>query len=233
MNLLQIVQQAMQELGLASPNAVASSSDTTVLQFKALLNGLGQDLVKAHDWQVLQKEHTFNTASGTASYALPSDFDRILDSTQWDRANAWPMSGPKTPQQWQEYKSGIVTSAGIHKRFRIKGNLFYIDPTPTATEASVFEYIQDTWATDVLGTTYKTTMDTDTDIPLLDDRLLVKGLKYYFYDAKGFDSASLYDAFNKMYSAVTGHDGGAPVLSMDGCKLDRLSVNYPETNYGA
>ena len=103
---------------------------------KSLASRSGRILAKRFNWVVLQKEHTFNTADGTASYALPSDFEKLLDLTTWDRANYWSHRGPTSPQEWQQIKSGLVASAQLTKRFRIKPdtrvNKFYIDPTPSA-----------------------------------------------------------------------------------------------------
>ena len=80
----------------------------------------GKTLVKRGPWVILEKEHTFSTGSGTASYALPSDFDRFRNDTQYNRADQEAMRGPLNAQQWQFVKSGIVT-AGTQQRWRVKG----------------------------------------------------------------------------------------------------------------
>lgn len=59
--LLQNVQSVMLELGLPSPNAVATSSDPQVLQVQALLNRVGDTLSTERDWQVLASEYRFET----------------------------------------------------------------------------------------------------------------------------------------------------------------------------
>lgn len=59
--LLQNVQDVCLELGLPSPNAVATSSDPQILQIQALLNRAGDILSTERDWQVLASEYRFET----------------------------------------------------------------------------------------------------------------------------------------------------------------------------
>src|SRR5512146_56394 len=42
---------------------------------------------------------------GQSDYTMPSDFERPIDGTMWDRTRYWAMRGPMSPQQWQFYKS--------------------------------------------------------------------------------------------------------------------------------
>lgn len=59
--LLQNVQNVCLELGLPSPNAVATSTDPQILQMQALLNRAGDILSTERDWQVLASEYRFET----------------------------------------------------------------------------------------------------------------------------------------------------------------------------
>src|SRR5688500_4117237 len=101
-----IINSAALELGLL-PSAVSNpfaSTDPAILQLCALLNRVGRMLVRARPWSWLTKEYTFNTAGGTASYALPSGFDRMKDQTHWNRTTALPLGGPASPWSWQMMK---------------------------------------------------------------------------------------------------------------------------------
>lgn len=59
--LLQICQQASREMGIAAPATIISNTDLYAVQLLNLLNGIGQDLVHEHEWQGLQREHSFST----------------------------------------------------------------------------------------------------------------------------------------------------------------------------
>ena len=60
-NLLTDVQDVCLELGLPTPNAVATSTDQQILQIQALVNRVGDTLATERDWQVLASEYRFET----------------------------------------------------------------------------------------------------------------------------------------------------------------------------
>src|SRR3546814_20272528 len=68
------------------------SSDLVGIQMLALMNSLGEDLLRVHDWQFLEKSATFVGDGFTPSFALPSDFGRIVDQTAWSIGQRRPRS---------------------------------------------------------------------------------------------------------------------------------------------
>lgn len=59
--MLQLVQQASAELGLAVPSSVAGSTTTDIVQILGLTNAVGYELQRQHQWQRLTKQYTFTT----------------------------------------------------------------------------------------------------------------------------------------------------------------------------
>jgi hypothetical protein len=234
MTLLTLLQTTADELGLTRPTAVVSSTDVQVRQLLALLNRTGETLMTEFPWQRLIKEHTFATVSGTATYALPSDFDRLINQSEYDRSNHWELAGPVSPQGWQYLKGGLV-STGPRSRFRIWGNLIYIDPTPTAANTCAFEYVSNKWVLASDGSTYKTSFTADDDTALFKDRLLVLGTKLRFFEIKGLDTTTLARDFTREVMNSQAQDQGAPTLSL--ARRSRsifiTSDNAPETGYGS
>jgi hypothetical protein len=99
---------------------------------------------------------------GNGSYALPSDFDRITNDTEWDQSMQWPMIGPISPQDWAWVTQGIVQMSP-RRLFRIMGNdttQFFVFPVPGVDDNGViltFEYMSLAWclpAVWVTGTSY-------------------------------------------------------------------------------
>ena len=147
MSILTIIQDASLELGFSAPTTAVGNSNLQVKQLLAHAHRTGKELASDYEWPQLSKEHTFSFANGTASYALPTDFDRFIFCTAWDRTNHWEMIGPMTAEQWQILKSGVTTSS-IYYQWRFKGitdTQFYVDPTPDETISAVFEYQSKTW----------------------------------------------------------------------------------------
>ena len=150
MALLDLMQNVANELGLPAITAVVNSSDNQVQQLYALLVRDGKEVRSSQEWPELTKEGTITLVAGQDSYAFPEDMDRQVFQSQWDRSQRLELVGPVSPQEWQAYKSGIVTPT-TRTMFRVKGfrsKRFYIHPTPAAADAGkvlYFEYQTLTW----------------------------------------------------------------------------------------
>jgi hypothetical protein len=182
------------------------------------------------------------TTAGTAAtivfaqvkYAMPSDFDRLIDATDWDKSKNWSMSGPETAQQWQWLKSGLV-AVSPRIQFRPLGGYFQIWPPTSSNELLGFEYVSNQWvlaAADTV-TPSKSSFTVDTDTCVFPDRVMVLGVKKKFFQVKGFAPAFDEDYARELDIAKS-NDAGSPTLSMaprvDGQLLDWN--NIPDARYG-
>lgn len=59
--MLQLIQQASAEMGLSVPNSVAGNQTQEIIQLLALLNAVGYELQREHQWQRMTKEYVFTT----------------------------------------------------------------------------------------------------------------------------------------------------------------------------
>ena len=101
MNLLQIVVQAANELGLPPPAAVATSDDPQVKQLFALVNRDANDLYQSHDWTDLQFEFVINIGAPSVLIGNVSTGSAVvsgISSTAGIVANAFAVSGEGMPQ---------------------------------------------------------------------------------------------------------------------------------------
>ena len=178
------------------------------------------------------------TATGTTfnlckvKYAMPTDFDRVIDNTDWDKSKHWQMVGPETAQQWAWLTSGFIAS-GSQIRFRIFGTYFVIWPMVSSTETLGFDYVSSYWAADSTGTA-KAAFTADTDTCIFPDRLMVLALKLKFWQIKGFDTGSLERDYLIELNISKANDAGSPTLSMSPRPVSILigPENIPDTNYG-
>ena len=155
---------------------------------------------------------------GQSDYPLPSDFERPIDNTMWDRTRYWAMRGPQSPQQWQMYKSSIIGKAAIERRWRIRNiggtNLFSIDPVPTDKGAAlVFEYVSNGWCKSA-GGAYQSQWLADTDIGVLDEYLIQLGTRWRMLRRLGISYSEELDEYERQVSKAAAQDGGAAVLSI-------------------
>lgn len=166
-------------------------------------------------------------------YPLPSDWDRQINRTQWDKTNHWELIGPKSAQEWQYLKGGIVAT-GPRMRYRILGNTFQIWPPDTTVSRLGFEYISKNWVLGINGT-YKSQFSADDDTALFSDDLLISGAKYEFFQIKGFDVTKLSLDYDLELGKEKDADKGAPTLSMSQNRAPMFISpgSIPDSGYGS
>lgn len=216
---LWIVQQAQSEMGLPRAVTLQTSPQALDVQCMALLNSAGAELVNYYTWEELTKEFIITTVAGQGEYDMPADFKYFNDQTQWDRSNHWPLLGPKTGQEWQWIKGGLI-SQGPRLRYRLMGGKFLLWPIPGDPASGTFvpwtlamEYVSKNWVN--ADTANPSSMVTqDADVPIFDEWLLVKFLKLKFWETKGFDTTAYRDDMLNMFFSLTGKNMGAPTLTL-------------------
>jgi hypothetical protein len=295
--LLQLVQQATGEMGLNQPTQVVGNSSSDVIQIYSLINSVGYEIQRDHNWEALDKEYRFytvyetltctlvanstvvntvesttglsnlwivtgtginqdtyvNTVTGNnsltlsqaattsgvytlyfsqAKYPLPSDWDRQVDRTHYDKSKRWEMLGPTSAQQWQFLKSSYI-STGPRIRYRILGGYFQVWPAMNTSEYLGFEYMSNAWATTAAGVP-ETSFQADTDTCIFPDRLMVTALKKKYFEIKGFDSTAFTRDYLQQLSFAKANDSGSATLSFaptPGAILIGFE-NIPDANYG-
>ena len=233
--LISLIEDVADEVGVERPSSVVGNSDSGARQFLALANRAGKDLAKECDWVVLQRLHSFTTVASTAEYALPSDYDHIIVNTVWDRSEITPMSGPISPQEWQEIKSGLVGNGLYYKRYRVLRSTsaitkkFVVDPTPsTSGDTLVFEYVSNGWVADTGGSTLDDKFTADNDQTLLDRDLLIMGVIWRYLRANGLEYTTALSEYNQRLDQEKARDRPAQVLDVTGRRNIR-DYSFPET----
>jgi hypothetical protein len=295
--LLQLVQQATGEMGLNQPTQVVGNSSSDVIQIYSLMNSVGYEVQRDHNWEALDKEYRFytvyttltctlvedsvnvttvesttglsnlyivtgtginqdtyvNTVTGAhtltltqaatqsgvftlyfsqAKYPLPSDWDRQVDRTHYDKSKRWEMLGPTDAQQWQFLKSSYI-STGPRIRYRILGGYFQVWPAMNTDEYLGFEYMSNQWATSSTGVTQSSFL-ADSDTCIFPDRLMVTALKKKYFEIKGFDSTAFTRDYLQQLSFAKANDSGSATLSFAPTPGSILIgfENIPDANYG-
>ena len=188
--------------------------------------------------QVTMNQEASTSGSGVTltfsqtQYTMPSDYDRQIDRTHWDKTQHWQMIGPETAQQWEWLTSGYISTGPI-VRYRIFGTFFQIWP-PQGTEHYLgFEYISNAWAASSGGTA-QTALTADTDANVFPDRLMVLGLKHKYFQVKGLGDVYK-DDYEAEFSIALANDAGSQTLSMNPRVPEVLLGwnNIPDSGYGA
>lgn len=170
---------------------------------------------------------------GQANYPMPSDYDRTVNKTMYNKTNRWSVIGPKSAQEWQWIKASYITT-GPRMRYRIMGNEFVVWPAAYGANVVLgFEYQSNAWVIGADGTD-KTSATLDTDAFLFPDKLLVLGTKLKYFEIKGFDTTTLYADYNRELLKFKAQDAGADTLSMAPRYPNILLTqnNLPDTGFG-
>lgn len=211
MSLLTLVQNVCDRVGVTRPSSAYNSTDQQVLQLVSLAQQEGIELAKRHTWQVLTAEKTFTSiASETQTGAIPSDFDRIIDETFYNRTAKRKLKGPLTPQQWQFHKGAVATT--LIEAFRIRGSAIMIAPTPSAGSTYAYEYVSKNWC-ESSGGTDQAAWAADTDTGILPEELMTLGVIWRWQRAKGLDYDESFTTYERQLAIAISRDGGKPTLS--------------------
>lgn len=223
MTLLTVVSNACDRIGITRPTSAYASTDQQITQLAGLAQQEGIELAKRHTWQVLTTEKTFTSiAAESQTGAIPTDFDRIIDDSFYNRTRTWRVKGPLTPQQWQFHKGVVATT--IIEAFRIRGNAILITPTPAAGETYAYEYVSKNWC-ESSGGTDQAAWAADTDVGLLPEELMTLGVIWRWQKAKSLDYGESFDTYERQVAIAISRDGGKPTLNMS--RPSDLSARMP------
>ncbi len=228
--------------GSAVVTNIPTTAAITAGSFMVLGSGINNDVyVSSVDSGTQVTLSQACTATGTGvtlnfcqtKYTFPSDYDRPINKTQWDKSKHWEMMGPVTAQRWEFLKSGYIAT-GPRLSFRVLGGTFQIWPATASNEYIGFEYMSNYWAY-TSGGTAKGSFTLDTDTCVYPDRLMVLGLKLKYFEIKGFDTTALNRDYTAQLSIAKAANGGSQTLSM-APRLNTLLITQnqiPDQGFGS
>ena len=228
MTLLTIAQDILRETKNATiPDTIIGNLEGAAVQVLAALEKSIVDVSRSYDWEQLQKEETFNSVASTQGYALPSDFDRMINDTFWNTTNMRTVIGPSTPQEWRILTNSTITGATANDYFRLRDSEVLLFPTPTAVEGYVYEYISDLIVDDS-GGTGQTGWEADTDVPNVDAYLVQLNATWRLLKMQGkpFSEEKLdYDL--ALSERIAKNGGKKTIFHTVDRGIDKSRIGYP------
>jgi len=234
MTILSMCQNVADFTGFERPTSVISNTDPIARQLLALAQREGKQLMRVSDWAILKKEHTFSTSSGTAAYALPSDFDRLVLETSYNRSDNDILTGPISSSEYQLVNHGMATT-GTTEKFRLKAASnalkFELDPTPSSTQTIGFEYVS-TQFCQSSGGSGQAVWTADTDTGILDETTMEMGITRRFKAAHGLEYGEDYKQYQLEVRQAVARNGSSPVLQLDDARKLIVGPYQSDGNYG-
>ena len=234
MNALEIVRAVCGVIGLQQPNSLIGTSDLQVIQLRELLDKEGSSLAdrSSSGWQALVREATFTTVAQEDQGAIETiigasnSYRYIVNDTIWNRTTKEPVYGPRAPRVWQGYKA--VTFAGPYAEYRIRDGHILFLPVPSAGDTCAFEYVTRNWLESEDGTTTRSKIADDEDVPLLDSEIMALGLEWRWRKAKGLDVGQEFEEYEARVIDALARDGTKPRKDIAGEEAsDDIPVAIP------
>lgn len=224
--MLEIVQDACDDVGQPRPGIVASSTTETPQRMLRLLNKAGKQLIKDYAWNALTTIETFTpTATQVQASHPPSDYDRMTPETEmWDITNRRRLVGPLAIEKWMRLV--VDAQQNIDHYWTLIGGKVNILPVPAVTDSFVYAYQTKNWVYASDGTTAKEAFTADDDVPRLPAELLTLELVWRWKASIGISYAEeMADAKRaaEMYAAA---DRGPRLISMSTPFRDGLPEGF-------
>lgn len=235
--LLSIVQEFCARTGLTPPTRVIGANDDLLTQLVGLANEICEDLVRRRQWTTLVTETVFNSVAGgdqgPMTTIAPNGFLKVINDTIYDRTRRLPVFGPRNAQEWQAIKA--LPMSGPFYQYRIRGGRLLIIPDMPAGHVMAFEYaskncVQDNTTATPTGKAYFTR---DDDTFLLDEALLIKGIRWRWKEEKGLPYSESFREYEAAVAEAAGGDGSKTALSMhEPYPAVRPGIFVPAGNWG-
>ena len=190
---------------ITRPTTLVGSTDDDSRTILSLTIEIGTDLMQAHPWQVLSEEATFSgLGQEEQTDVLPSDFDRFIPETMWNRTDNTFITGPVTPTVWQRAKGS--GDEGVTK-FAYRGNQVRIVPTIDAGDTIAYEFVSNQWVdTDGDGLGEASTWAADSDEPVFDEEMFTRGVVFGYLESKGLPSGVALEKFRRSLNRLIKND---------------------------
>lgn len=228
MSLLTVFQQACTSgIALEKPSAVYGSTTREHVELANIANEMAAMIAASHEWQILNKIAVI-TGDGTAEdFALPADFDRMLDKSQlWSTSLETPLSPISDRDDWLELD--IKTFDFVINAWIIYAGEIHIKPALSTGVQVKYFYQSNLWGLN--GATPISEFTADTNTFRIDERLLKLGIIWKWREMKGLPYAEDLATYERLLAKLAMRDKGSRIIRLGKAVLPRdTTVAYPQS----
>jgi hypothetical protein len=214
MSILTACQDAMVLCGQPQPSSVVSNPDPTVTKFLAFAQVEADQTGSEFNWRNLNIAMTLTGDGTTTLFALPSDFERILQGQAlWsNKYPSIPLQGPISSQDLLALKALPVMP--VRPVWRLIGGQLEIWPALSSAEVVNGEYRSTNPIVSGDGLTRKPRWTNDSDYTLFPEIILRLGLIWRWKQSKGLDYAEDFRNYQLERDKKAGHEAGGKIVRM-------------------
>jgi hypothetical protein len=238
MTALEIVSEISAILGWDKPSTIANTADTNTQRILGCLNRAIAYIAKAHTWQCLQTNASFNVSIDNTSYnksngginlkKLLPDFDYIVNASVFDVSNRQRI----TYSNAEEFLEQEIISAGTasNKLCTIYGDHIFFLPKISAEGFNVkFRYAVKYPVTETNNNANlaKSFFTKDSDTCRFDDELVLLCGLWKVKAELGLDYAENMGDYERLEESLRNSDVIAPVLRAGRREINPHRLNIP------
>lgn len=207
------------------PATIISNTNPEAQSYLRSVTKVGLRLMKIYPWNILRTENTF-TAPGTeilvAAASMPSDFDRFIPETFWNRSTSVLLSGPVPASRWQSLKTEAYV--GDNTVFTYRGGDILAIPT-VGTDSMVFEYISNQYIESSVGAA-QATWQADADVSVLDEELIALAATYDWLQSEGLPAQGAFMDFKSYFDTLQDNENATENIAITGDIFARDSRHW-------
>ena len=242
-SVLEIAQAVADVVGIGEIPSMVNNREASARAMRRLIDRAGRDMSRMRNpwgagWTVQTREYLITTQSGVDEYALPEDFEALIDGTLWDRSTYREMRGTLSPQEWQQARSGLIQTVAIAPLYRVRrsstGNTraLFLEPVPAEEETLVLEYVSKGWLRSARSEgAFIDRIESDSDEPIFDDDLMEMSAVWRFRQSRGLSYALELAEFEMARDRIFGADAGPRTIVVGMGRRGNRWPNVPEGNW--
>jgi hypothetical protein len=232
MTTLSVIQDACTSgIALEKPTAVFGSATREHIELASLINEAGYMIAAAHEWQTLNKIATITGDGSDETFALPADFDRMLEKSQlWSSSLETPLTPVSDRDEWLSLE--VQAFDFVINAWIIYANQIHVKPALASGVTVKYFYQSHHWAqTSALANVDEFSADTDTF--RLNNRLLKLALVYKWREMKGLPYAENMADYQDLLAKLINRDKGSRIIRIGRATMPRDAVfAYPQNILG-
>lgn len=228
MSLLTVFQEACTSgIALEKPAAVYGSTTREHIELANIANEMAAMIAASHEWQILNQIAVIAGDGTTEDFALPSDYDRMLDKSQlWSTSLETPLSPISDRDQWLELD--IKSFDFVINAWILYGGEIHIKPALSTGVQVKYWYQSNLWGLN--GATPISEFTADTNTFRIDERLLKLGIIWKWREMKGLPYAEDLATYERLLAKLAMRDKGSRIIRLGKAVLPRdTTVAYPQS----
>ncbi len=228
MSLLTVFQQACTSgIALEKPSAVYGSTTREHIELANIANEMAAMIAASHEWQILNKIAVITGDGTTEDFALPADYDRMLDKSQlWSTSLETPLSPISDRDDWLELD--IKTFDFVINAWILYAGEIHIKPALSTGVQVKYFYQSNLWGLN--GSTPISEFTADTNTFRIDERLLKLGIIWKWREMKGLPYAEDLATYERLLAKLAMRDTGSRIIRLGKAVLPRdTTVAYPQS----